>query len=68
MIPARILPAEMARDACASMSDSQRIAFAIELANKVTDPRQAAGLLRLGREAKNMGELMMRDRFLSECR
>ncbi|WP_226779560.1 hypothetical protein [Oceaniglobus trochenteri] len=67
MIPVRIPPAEMAREACSAMSDSQKVAFAIELSNCITDPRQAAGLLRLGRLATHAGELMMRAQFEAEC-
>lgn len=63
----RIPPAELVRNAGLAIPDSQKIAFAIALANSVTDPSQAPGLLRLGREAQNMGEMMAREQFLSEC-
>ncbi|KAF0674387.1 hypothetical protein [Profundibacterium mesophilum] len=48
------------------MTDAQKIALAIEITNRIDDPRQGPGLLRLGRLATTQGEQMVRTRFEEE--
>jgi hypothetical protein len=47
MIGTRILPAQMADDACAAMTEPQRMAFSIQLVSKATERSSALPLRRL---------------------
>ncbi|SFQ13597.1 hypothetical protein SAMN05421853_10274 [Roseivivax halotolerans] len=48
------------------LTDEQKIALAISLANTVTDARQASGLMRLARVADQSAMLMLRDAYEGE--
>lgn len=53
----------MARDACAALSEPQRIAFAIELVNGVTDINCTFHLIRLSRLAEEISAGLSRQQF-----
>lgn len=67
MVGTPIRPVEMARDAAVSMTEEQRVAFAIELVAHVSNPHCALQLARLANVATDAQTRIVRAQFLSEC-
>lgn len=63
----QINPVVMARDACAAMTEPQRIAFAIELTCAAHEPSSAFHLVRLSRAAEAAATDLARADFEKEC-
>lgn len=62
-------PIPMGQVALAQMrdaTDAQKIALAIQLANSVTDPREAPNVMRLASLAGNVGDALRKQQFLKE--
>lgn len=57
----------MARTACATLTDAQRMAFAIELARDVTDKHCVLSLRRLALMASATADQLSRAQFEREC-
>lgn len=64
LIPSGII---MARAACSTLTDAQRLAFAIELARDVTDEHCILSLTRLSTMATETAHHLARVRFAREC-
>lgn len=69
MMTENIVPAAvvMARSACSTLTDAQRLAFAIELARDVTDDHCILSLKRLASMATETAHNLQRVRFAREC-
>lgn len=57
----------LARAACSTLSDAQRVAFAIELARDVTDEHCVLPLTRLAAMAWETADQLRKSRFEREC-
>ena len=64
LIPAGIVAA---RAACSTLTDAQRVAFAIELARDVTDDHCILSLRRLATMATETAHNLAQVRFAREC-
>ena len=64
MIPSGIITA---RAACSTLTDAQRLAFAIELARDVTDDHCILSLRRLATMATETAHNLAKVRFAREC-
>ena len=64
LIPSGVV---MARAACSTLTDAQRLAFAIELARDVTDDHCILSLRRLATMATETAHNLAKVRFAREC-